>query len=45
MPVVCTAGSYKIVEGLPIDDFSRGMMDATGAELAEELVLAQELLK
>jgi len=34
-----------VVKDLPIDAFSRGKMDATGAELAEELALANELLK
>jgi len=38
-------GSYTVVKDLPIDAFSRGKMDATGAELAEELALANELLK
>ena len=42
----CEAGgSYKVVTGLPVDDFSRSMMDATGRELAEELELAKSLLK
>lgn len=44
MPVTCAAGTYKVVEGLAIDEFSRGKMDATGQELAEELALANELL-
>ena len=35
-PVTCSGGEYKIVEGLEIDDFSRGKMDATAAELGEE---------
>lgn len=45
MPVVCEGGAYTVVKDLPIDEFSRGKMDATGAELADELALAQELLK
>ena len=46
LPVRCEAGgSYKVVTGLPVDDFSRSMMDATGRELAEELELAKSLLK
>jgi len=44
-PVICKPGSYEVVKGLAIDDFSRGKMDATGAELAEELALANQLLK
>jgi malate dehydrogenase len=35
-PVVTKDGDWSIVEGLEIDDFSRGKMDATAAELAEE---------
>merc|ERR1712072_620405 len=38
MPVKCTGGgAYEVVQGLLIDDFSRGKMKATGDELAEEL--------
>ena len=45
MPVVCEGGGvYKVVDGLPIDDFSRGKMDVTGNELAEELGLANSLI-
>jgi len=45
MPVTCAAGgTYTVVDGLPIDDFSRGKMDLTGTELADELALANELL-
>jgi malate dehydrogenase len=35
-PVRCTGGDYEIVQGLEVDDFSRGKMDATDAELREE---------
>ncbi len=35
-PVTTANGSWEIVQGLEIDDFSRGKMDATAAELAEE---------
>ncbi len=35
-PVTCSGGSYKIVEGLEIDDFSRQRIDASVAELQEE---------
>ena len=33
VPVTCTAGGYRRVEGLPIDDFAHGMIDRTVAEL------------
>ena len=35
-PVTCSGGEYSIVTGLEIDEFSRGRIDATVAELAEE---------
>jgi malate dehydrogenase len=35
-PVTCEAGKYKIVEGLPIDEFSQGCIDKTLAELTGE---------
>jgi malate dehydrogenase len=35
-PVTCKAGEYTIVQGLAIDDFGRGKMEATDAELREE---------
>jgi malate dehydrogenase len=35
-PVTCAAGEFNIVQGLPIDEFSRVMMDKTLAELNEE---------
>ena len=35
-PVTTEDGSWEIVQGLEIDDFSRGKMDATAAELADE---------
>jgi malate dehydrogenase len=35
-PCVCRNGSWEIVQGLGIDDFSRGRIDASVAELAEE---------
>ncbi|MFZ9297251.1 MAG: malate dehydrogenase [Hylemonella sp.] len=36
MPVVCTAGEYKVVDGLAIDEFSRKCIDKTLAELQGE---------
>ncbi|SEG35100.1 malate dehydrogenase (NAD) [Thermomonospora echinospora] len=35
-PVTCSGGRWEIVQGLEIDDFSRGRIDASVAELAEE---------
>lgn len=35
-PVTCSDGEYSIVEGLEIDDFSRGRIDASTTELQEE---------
>jgi malate dehydrogenase len=35
-PVTCAAGSYQIVQGLQINEFSRQRIDRTVAELAEE---------
>jgi malate dehydrogenase len=43
-PVVCKDGKYEIVQGLEIDDYSRGMMDKTLAELEEERAGVAHLL-
>ena len=43
-PVRCSGGDYEIVQGLSIDDFSRGRMDATETELREERAAIEELL-
>jgi malate dehydrogenase len=37
VPVTCADGAYKRVTGLPIDDYARGMIDRSVAELVEEL--------
>jgi malate dehydrogenase len=42
-PVTTKDGSWEIVQGLEIDDFSRGRMDATAAELTEERDAVKEL--
>jgi malate dehydrogenase len=42
-PVTCSGGSYSIVQGLEINDFSRGRIDATVAELGEERAAVEEL--
>jgi malate dehydrogenase len=36
VPVICKDGKYELVRDLPIDEFSRTMMDKTLAELEEE---------
>jgi malate dehydrogenase len=43
-PVTCTPGHYEIVQGLPIDDFSRERMAFTLKELEEERAGVAELL-
>ena len=43
-PVTCSGGDYKIVQGLAINDFSRGKMDATHKELLEERDGVKDLL-
>jgi len=35
-PCVCREGSWEIVQGLHIDDYSRVRIDASVAELVEE---------
>jgi malate dehydrogenase len=35
-PAVCADGTWEIVQGLAIDDFSRARIDASAAELGEE---------
>jgi malate dehydrogenase len=42
-PVTCSGGSYEIVQGLEIDDFSRAKMDATAQELVEERDAVKQL--
>ena len=43
-PVRCSGGSYEIVEGLDINDFSRERMTATEVELREERAAIESLL-
>ena len=43
-PVTCSAGKYSIVQGLPVDEFSRKRMDASAAELKEESTAIEQLL-
>jgi malate dehydrogenase len=42
-PCTCSDGKYTIVQGLDIDDYSRGKIDASAAELAEERDAVKEL--
>jgi malate dehydrogenase len=42
-PVTCSAGSYEIVQGLSIDNFSRSRIDATTGELREEREAVKQL--
>jgi malate dehydrogenase len=42
-PVTTKDGSWEIVQGLDIDDFSRGRIDASTAELADERNAVTEL--
>jgi malate dehydrogenase len=42
--VTCREGTYQIVQGLNIDEFGRGKMKATEAELREERAGVEELL-
>lgn len=43
-PVRCQNGDYEIVQGLEIDEFSRGKMKATEDELREERAAVEHLL-
>ena len=42
-PVTCAGGSWEIVQGLEIDDFSRARIDASAAELADEREAVRDL--
>ena len=42
-PCTCRNGDYSVVQGLDIDAFSRGKIDASVAELAEERDAVKEL--
>jgi malate dehydrogenase len=42
-PCTCANGEYSIVQGLDIDDYSRGKIDASAGELAEERDAVREL--
>ena len=42
-PCVCKDGAYSIVQGLDIDDYSRGKIDASTGELSEERDAVRQL--
>jgi malate dehydrogenase len=42
-PCTCSGGEFSIVQGLEIDEFSRGRIDASVKELSEERAAVQEL--
>ncbi len=42
-PATCKSGEWSIVQGLDIDDFSRGRIDASVAELVDERDAVKEL--
>jgi malate dehydrogenase len=42
-PCECKDGDWSIVQGLEIDEFSRGKIDASVAELVEERDAVREL--
>ena len=42
-PVTTRDGDWEIVQGLEVNDFSRGKMDATAAELEDERAAVKEL--
>ena len=42
-PVRSDGENWSIVEGVPVDDFGRGKIDATVAELSEEREAVREL--
>jgi malate dehydrogenase len=42
-PVTTSGGAYQIVQGLELEDFSRGRIDASVAELGEERDAVREL--
>jgi malate dehydrogenase len=41
--VTCSGGEIAIVKDLEIDEFSRGRIDASGAELLDERAAVAEL--
>jgi malate dehydrogenase len=44
-PCECKGGNFKIIKGLEIDEYSRGKMDKTLAELKDEAAAVADMLK
>ena len=44
-PVTCSGGKYEIVQGLDVDDFSKGKLKETEAELREERAAVESLFE
>ncbi len=44
MPCECQGGSFKIVQGLEIDEYSRGKIDITLKELTDEAEAVKDML-
>jgi malate dehydrogenase len=44
-PVTCANGEYKVVQGLPVSEFSKGRIAATHKELLEERAAIEGLLR
>jgi malate dehydrogenase len=44
-PCECKGGNFKIIQGLEIDEYSRGKMDKTLAELTDERAAVADMLK
>jgi len=42
-PVTCSGGSYQIVQGLELNDFSKSRLDVTVKELADERATVKQL--
>jgi len=43
LPVTCSAGSYEVVQGLDVNDFSRSRLDVTVKELEDEREMVKQL--
>ena len=42
-PITCSGGSYQIVQGLELNDFSKSRLDVTVKELADERATVKQL--
>jgi malate dehydrogenase len=43
VPVTCSGGSYQVVQGLDLNDFSRSRLDVTVKELKDEREMVKQL--